>query len=50
MPSQMWDGISYLFPNFNGATVSVWEWIGNFIPHFMIDLITYRLNQSLSVG
>ena len=24
----------YSFPNFNGATVKVWEWINNFIPHF----------------
>ena len=23
------------FPNFNGATVEVWEWISNFIPHFI---------------
>ena len=27
----MWDKITYLFPNFNGATVEVWEWISNFI-------------------
>ena len=28
-----WDEITYPFPNFNGATVDVWEWISNFIPH-----------------
>ena len=28
----MWDEITYLFPNFNGATVKVWEWINNFHP------------------
>ena len=30
----MWDEITYSFPNFNGATVEVWEWISDFIPHF----------------
>ena len=30
----MWDKITYPFPNFNGATVEVWEWIRNFISHF----------------
>ena len=29
------------FPNFNGATVEVWKWISKFIPHFMMDVITY---------
>ena len=29
------DEITYPFPNFNGAAVEVWEWISNFIPHFM---------------
>ena len=23
----MWDEITYPFPNFNGATAEVWEWI-----------------------
>ena len=26
--------IRYLFPNFNGCTVEVWEWISEFIPSF----------------
>ena len=30
----MLDEITYPFPNFNGATVEVWEWISNFITHF----------------
>ena len=25
----------------NGSTVEVWEWINNFIPHFMINVIAY---------
>ena len=41
MPSKMWDEITYPFPNFDGATIEVWEWISNFIPHFIMDLITY---------
>ena len=33
--------ITYPFPNFNGATVEVWEWISNFNPHLIMDVITY---------
>ena len=25
----------YPFPYFNGATVEVWEWINDYIPHFL---------------
>ena len=31
---KMSDETAYLYPNFNGAAVEVWEWISNFIPHF----------------
>ena len=41
MPSKVWDGITYPFQDFNGATVEVWEWISTFIPHFVMDVITY---------
>ena len=34
------DEITYLLPNFNGATVEVWEWISNFIPHSAWYVIT----------
>ena len=37
----MWDEITYSFLNFNGATVEVWEWISNFIPHFTGHVIEY---------
>ena len=37
----MWDEITYPFPNFNGATVEVWEWISDFIPHFNGRVIMY---------
>ena len=30
---EVWDEITYPFPNFNGATVEVCKWIYNFIPH-----------------
>ena len=33
MPSKVWEEIIYPFPNFNGCTVEVWEWISNFNPH-----------------
>ena len=32
----MWDEITYPFPNFNSATVEVWDWISTFIPHIQI--------------
>ena len=41
MPRKMSNEITYAFPNFNGATVEVWEWISDFIPHFMMDAINH---------
>ena len=43
MPSKVWDEITYSFLNFNGCTVEVSEWISNFTPHFIDDVITYPL-------
>ena len=40
MSSQMWDDITCSFPNFNGAAVEVWEWMSNFILHFIGHVIT----------
>ena len=37
--------ITYPFPNFKGVTVEVWEWKGNFIPHFTMNAITYPTNH-----
>ena len=37
----MWDQITYLFTNFNGAAVEVWVCIGNLILHFAGQVITY---------
>ena len=41
-PSRLWDDIIYLFPNFKSRTIEVWKWILVFIPHFIMDVITYR--------
>ena len=38
----MWDEITYPFPNFKGGTVEVWDWIRNFIPHFIGHVIAYH--------
>ena len=35
------DEITYPFSNVNGFTVEVLEWISNFTPFFMMDMITY---------
>ena len=39
-PNKVWDEIVYPFPNFNGATIEVWEWIRNSTPHFIMGVIT----------
>ena len=36
-----WDKITYPSPNFNGATVELKEWIGDFTPHLPGHVITY---------
>ena len=41
MLSKVWDEITYPFPNFNGCTVEVWEWISNCISPFIMDVITH---------
>ena len=37
----MWGEIFYSIQNFNDRTIEVWEWIGNFIPHCIVDVITF---------
>ena len=39
--SKVGNKITYQFPNFNGCTFEVWEWIRNFISYFIMDVITY---------
>ena len=36
----VYDEITYSFPNFNGCTVDVWEWMSNFVSHFTGCVIT----------
>ena len=38
---KVWDEITDPFPNFNGGTIEVCEWISNFIPRFTGPVITY---------
>ena len=40
MSNKVWDEITYPFPNFNNWTIEVWEWINDFISHFIMDVIT----------
>ena len=50
---KMWDEITCLFPNFKGCNVEVWEWINNFITHFIMGVITYpclTLNKACLLG
>ena len=37
----VWDEITHPFPKFNGTTVKVWEWMSNFIPCFIVHVITH---------
>ena len=43
MPSNVCGEITYSSPNLNGVTVEVWEWISNFIPHFIMDVMEIKL-------
>ena len=40
---KMWDEIAYPFPNFNGSTVEVWEWISNTISHSSGEKSDYNI-------
>ena len=49
---KVWGEITYSFLNFNGDTVEGWEWIflSNFVPHIIMDVITYPCwDYSLSI-
>ena len=42
MPRELWDEITYPFPNFNGATVEVWEvWSDNDF-NFHLSLVQHQ--------
>ena len=36
----VWDEITYPFPNFNSVAVEVWEWIGNFMSHRICEYLS----------
>ena len=40
MPNKVWDEITDPFSNFKDSNVEVQEWISNFIPHFVMDVMT----------
>ena len=39
MPCKMCDEIVNPFPNYNGSTVEVFEWINNFILYIIMDIL-----------
>ena len=41
--------IIYLYPNFNGCTVQLWEWDDNFNPHFNVDIINFPCWEFIKV-
>ena len=41
IPTKAWLNLAHPFQNFNGCAFEVWEWISNFIPQFIMDVITY---------
>ena len=49
MASKMWGKITYAFPNFNGAAVEVWGWIRNFVPYFVMDVITFAITYFIAL-
>ena len=40
MHHNVWDEIICPFLNYNGATIEVWIWTSNLIPHFAENVIT----------
>ena len=44
MHDKLCNGITYLFPNFNGADAEVWEWMNNLISHFAGHMITWSMS------
>ena len=47
MLNKVWDEITYPFPNFNGCTIEVWEWISNFISNFLMVITRTSLHLKL---
>ena len=49
MTNKMLGEITHPLPNFNGSTVEVSEWKSNFIPHFIMDVITQSMLKTESL-
>ena len=50
MPSKVWDEITYPVSNFSGGAIEVWEWIINFIQHFIMgELINLFIHAEIKV-
>ena len=47
MRRNVWDEITYQFPNFNAVTVEVWEWMNEFIPCVLIPANAQGLTEEL---
>ena len=45
MPAKVWDEITYTFLNFSGTNIEGKESVSNFIPHFIMDVITYPFSD-----
>ena len=39
MPNEAWDAFAYPFQNLNGCAIEIWQWISDFSPHFIMDII-----------
>ena len=39
--------MTYPFPNYNGATVDVWEWMSHLIPYFIEHAFIYQHHRTL---
>ena len=46
MPGKVNEEIINPSPSFNGC-IEVWEWMSNFIPHFIVDVITFSCTNVL---
>ena len=42
MANKVWNKITFPFTIFNDCIIENWVWISNFIPHFIVDVITYH--------
>ena len=46
---KVWDEIKNPFPYFNGGTVEVWEWISNFSPYVIMDVLLIHAGINIHI-